>query len=58
MNLSTTIRALRLSGWPRTAIRLLLRSNHPELSRTWISQQVRNESKRARRAALANYAAR
>jgi hypothetical protein len=48
MTIRATIRSLRLSGWPRHAIRHLLRCNHPELSPTWIAQEIRRESQWAR----------
>lgn len=50
--LRPTIRLLRCSGWPATAIAHLLRSNHPEWSPRWlrtqISQQISQDKRKAR----------
>lgn len=43
MKLRPLIRSLRLSGWPRSAIAHLLRSNHREWSPLWIRQVIGDE---------------
>lgn len=52
MTLRSSIRSLRLSGWPRWAIAHLLRSNHPELSPRWIRDAIRREAHHAKKLSL------